>query len=124
MPYGERTLEILFEHFHKIHERFYGYSISREVIELIRFSVSVTGASKLPRLKSLRKREARVKPARREVYFRNEGYIPCPVYNRDDLAPGSGLKGPAVIEEQDSTILLHPGNTMKVNSQGVITITV
>ena len=127
VPAGSITLlrlESLFERFHQLHQQFYGYSISREVIELIRFSVSVVGASKVPRIKEIKKGRLPAPRQKRAVYFKNKGYVPCPVYNRGALPAGSKLSGPAVIEETDSTVLLHPGNTLKVNNRGVFIITV
>jgi N-methylhydantoinase A len=117
-----KKLEAVFEEFHKLHQKFYGYSISREIIELIRFNVKVIGASKTPLLKDIPKGKAAWPAHKRPVYFQDKGYISCPVYSRSTLPAGMKLKGPAVIEEQDSTILLHPGNTMTVNRKGVITI--
>ena len=55
MPPGAVTPELLeqtLEAFHRLHEQFYGYSITGEVIELIRFNVTVSGhtdAVTLPR---------------------------------------------------------------------------
>ena len=117
-----QKLEAVFEEFHKLHRKFYGYSISREVIELIRFNVKVVGASKSPRLKDIAKGKLPSPLHKRLVYFWNKGYIPCPVYSRGSLPSGIKLKGPAVIEEPDSTILLHPGNILTINRKGVITI--
>jgi N-methylhydantoinase A len=118
-----RKLEAIFDEFHKLHQQFYGYAISREVIELIRFNVSVVGASKLPQLKDIAKGRMPAPKEKREVYFKSKGWVTCPVYSRGGLPSGGRLKGPAVIEEQDSTILLHPATTLVVNKKGVITIT-
>jgi N-methylhydantoinase A len=117
-----QKLEAVFEEFHNLHQKFYGYSISREVIELIRFNVKVVGASKAPRLKDIAKGKLPAPINKRSVYFKDKGYIPCPVFSRSSLPSGSKLKGPAVLEEEDSTILLHPGSTVTVNRKGVITI--
>ena len=113
-----QKLEAVFEEFHNLHQKFYGYSISREVIELIRFNVKVVGASKAPRLKDIAKGKLPAPIRKRPVYFKDKGYIPCPVFSRSSLPSGSKLKGPAVLEEEDSTILLHPGSTLTVNRQG------
>ena len=60
----------------------------------------------------------------RPVYFKNQDFIDCPVYHRDDLPSSYTLPGPAVIEEVDSTILLHPGQKLQVDGYGVIIISV
>ena len=121
-PVPSRILLDAFEGFHKLHEQFYGYSISREVIELIRFNVSVVGPSPLPQLKPIAKGKMPPPLHMRPVYFKGKGFVTCPVYSRAAVPGRCKLKGPAILEEPDSTVLLHPGNTLEVNNQGVITI--
>ena len=122
-PISRARLAALFERFHHLHEQFYGYSISREVIEIIRFTVRAVGPLKLPELKNIARSRMPKPKENREVGFRQAGYVTCPVYARSALPSGARLRGPAIIEEEDSTILLHPGNQARVNAQGVITIT-
>jgi N-methylhydantoinase A len=117
-----QKLEAIFEVFHKLHQQFYGYSISREVIEMIRFSVSAVGILEAPRLNDIARGKMPRPQQRRPVFFKRKGYVSCPVYSRSTLPAGGRLKGPAIVEEQDSTILVHPGNTLEVNNKGVITI--
>ncbi|UUZ96649.1 hypothetical protein LJK87_21605 [Paenibacillus sp. P25] len=57
--------------------------------------------------------------SRREVYFsetEQAGYYSTPVYERSRLAPGDRLAGPVIIEQMDSTILLLPGQTLRVDA--------
>ena len=50
----------------------------------------------------------------REVFFSgNKTKILCPVYERYDLPLGARLEGPAVIEEQESTAVIHPGDLLR-----------
>ena len=52
----------------------------------------------------------------RPVYFRElGGFAPTPVYRREALAPGNVVPGPAVIEAVDTTVLLHPGQSARVD---------
>jgi N-methylhydantoinase A len=39
------------------------------------------------------------------------------------LGPGSVIKGPAVVEEMDSTTVIHPGYTATVDKFGNIFLT-
>jgi N-methylhydantoinase A len=34
------------------------------------------------------------------------------------LAPGNRIKGPAVIETTDTTVVVHPGRSLKVDAFG------
>lgn len=118
------SLERAFEEFHRLHERFYGYSIGYEVIELIRFNVKVVGRTENPRLKAPAAAGDPRPIATRPVYFKEQGFVDCPVYRREDLPEGFQLNGPALIEEVDSMILAHPGNQLRVDEHGVITMDV
>ena len=51
------------------------------------------------------------------------GYVPVPVYDRYRLTAQTVLEGPAIIEEFDSTVVLHPGYAAKVDEFGSIQIT-
>jgi N-methylhydantoinase A len=43
----------------------------------------------------------------RPAYFPEvSGYLNCPVYDRYQLAPGAQLRGPAIIEERESTVVV------------------
>ncbi|MBV9785072.1 MAG: hydantoinase/oxoprolinase family protein [Acidisphaera sp.] len=51
----------------------------------------------------------------RQVFFPETGYAPCPVYNRYALKPGDGFRGPAVVEERESTTIVGPDSTVHVD---------
>ena len=118
------ALQKAFDEFHRLHEHFYGYSIGHEVIELIRFNVKVVGRTLKPRLKPLASGGNPEPRETRKVYFKEAGFLDCPVYRRDDLRAGFEFSGPALVEEEASMILAHPGNKVRVDQYGVITIDV
>jgi len=126
VPDGDITQERLQETlsaFHRLHERFYGYSIGNETIELIRFNVEATGKATTPSLPSLSKNaQVHVGQVSRPVYFQGHGLVECPIVQRDDLGAGFQAEGPMVIEEVVSTTLVHPGQRIEVNPVGVIHI--
>lgn len=117
-----RSLQSAFAEFDRLHEKLYGYSISGEVIELIRVNVTAVGRTSKPRLKAPERIGQPNAHGTRRVYFAGSGFVPCPVFRRDDLPSRFSLKGPAVVEEVDSTILLHPGHTLGVTRHGVISM--
>jgi N-methylhydantoinase A len=51
----------------------------------------------------------------REVFFAETGYAPCPVYNRYALKPGDTFRGPAVVEERESTTVIGADATVNVD---------
>lgn len=59
---------------------------------------------------------------RRDVYFPAAGYVPTPTYDRERLAPGAQLSGPAVIEERESTAIIRPSDSAAVDAFGSIIV--
>jgi len=117
----ERTLRA----FDKVHEKAYGYSITGEVIELIRFNVTVsghTGSVSLPAMASNGHRPAGRPVDSRSVYFHGKGLTDTPIYRREELPAGFTATGPLIVEEISSTTVVHPGQTLAVGSAGVMTI--
>ena len=52
----------------------------------------------------------------RKAYFRDSGgYIDCPIYDRYKLTAGSRIDGPAIIEEQESTAVMSPRDSVSVD---------
>ena len=52
----------------------------------------------------------------RKAYFRDSGgYIDCPIYDRYKLTAGSRINGPAIIEEQESTAVMSPRDSVSVD---------
>ena len=52
--------------------------------------------------------------------FRGWGYLETPVYRRETLPAGAVLNGPAIIEETDSTTVVHPGDDVLVREDGLL----
>ena len=55
------------------------------------------------------------KKSGRQVYFPETGYLPCKIYNRYALKPGDSFRGPAVIEERESTAVAGPDTTVTID---------
>ena len=52
----------------------------------------------------------------RAVYFPETGYAPCRIYNRYALRSGDTFRGPAVVEERESTTVIGPDCNVTVDS--------
>ena len=105
------------------HEQFYGYSISGEIIELIRFNVTAVGRTPKPDFPHLAQRPPAVPVAVRPVYFPTRASRPHPSTVASRSPRGQRLVGPAVVEEVDSTLLMHPGDVLAVDAVGIISLT-
>ena len=59
----------------------------------------------------------------RAAYFpQTEGYVQTPVYDRYRLPPDARIDGPALVEEDESTLVLAPGMTGTVSKDGSIVV--
>jgi N-methylhydantoinase A len=59
---------------------------------------------------------AHARKGTRHVYLSESAAAePVAVYDADQLLPGNELGGPAVIEADDTTILVHPGQRLWVD---------
>ncbi|HEY2995753.1 MAG TPA: hydantoinase/oxoprolinase family protein [Methylomirabilota bacterium] len=60
----------------------------------------------------------------RPAYFPEpRGFAETTVYDRARLAPGDEIAGPAVVEEEGSTLVIGPGGTAKVAATGNLIVT-
>jgi N-methylhydantoinase A len=117
----DAALERAFRGFDELHAQRYGYAIEREVIELVSFKVTVIG--KRPRLDLSRADRAhRLARSTRPVYVRGQGFVEAIVAHRSSLEPGEVILGPAVIEEEGSTLFAEPGMTVERLPEGELVI--
>lgn len=121
-PIDDDALATLVEAFHAHHEDMYGYRIPGEVIEMVRFNLTVSGTAPSPTLPVLPASSGAEPSTTRNVTFPDVGVLPCPVYQRESLAPDQLLEGPAILEELDSTTLLQPGDRLTISPQGLAVI--
>ncbi len=122
---GPAQLEQLLEQFHRTHDRAYGFSAPGEDVELVSVRLSAIGQIAKPALAPLAKAtgEATAK-GQRPVYFaESEGFVDCPVYDRYALGAGAVVQGPAIVEEIDSTTVVHPQYQVRVDDVGQMVLT-
>jgi 5-oxoprolinase (ATP-hydrolysing)/N-methylhydantoinase A len=103
--------------FHEIYAARYGYANPAEPVEVVTWKLSAVGGS--PRIAlakaSASSADARRKGTRRAYFPEARGYTDTPVYDRYELAAGTSLTGPAIVEERESTTVLPPGVTATVD---------
>ncbi len=115
------------EQFHEHHQDLYGYSYKdREAIEIVNLGVTGMGLLTRPKVPTLEKQVLSTEEARRsevEIYFPTmAGKQKCFTYQRENLGSGAQIKGPAVIEQYDSTTVVHPNWTATVDNWGNLKI--
>ncbi len=118
-PVTAATLDALAEGFAAAHKRQYGFVAEGEVVQLVTFRVEATG---LVRKAAFRPRPegpadaAEAVTGRRDVWMPEAGgLVSCPVYDRERLQPGHRFPGPAIVEQMDTTTVVLPGMTARVD---------
>jgi N-methylhydantoinase A len=111
----ELFVEELAAAFHRRHEALYTYSEPDNVAELINVEVNVYGRS--PRLAPAVD-EVRADPSaragERPAFFAELGkYRPTPVFDGRRFAAGMVVDGPAIVEEETTTIVVFPGSQLR-----------
>jgi N-methylhydantoinase A len=118
-PIDQATIERLREGFERIHKQMYGYIAPEEPIQATTFRLEATGVVGKAELHAFAAATSAVDAAiigKRDVWLPEaNGFVPCPVYDREKLGPGHRLSGPAIVEQMDATTLLIPGQTASVD---------
>jgi len=114
VPFSDNFVET----FHREHERLYGYAHKGRPIELVNVRVRAIGETEKPEIKRAETFSERIPEGAllevRKVYFEGK-WLDTPVYDREKLLPGNKIKGPAILVEYSSTIVIPPFATCSVD---------
>ena len=59
---------------------------------------------------------------REALFVADEGWVQTPVYEMERLAPGDEFPGPALIDSDDTTVVVAPGWTCTVDERSGIVL--
>lgn len=115
----------IIKRFHEAHEHGYGYSRPNAKIEFVNFRLSAMGEMQKAKISTLETRqqagisEALKKVGERDVYFEETGnFVSTFVYDRNDMFAEDVIIGPAIVDQMDTTTLIPPNTTCKVDNFG------
>jgi N-methylhydantoinase A len=113
----------MLERFHAEHDRTYGFSAPAEPVECVSLRLTSIGRIAKPPPRPLAAGGLAEPKERRPVFYAEAGgYVDCPIYDRYALPARAAFAGPAVIEEFDSTTVVHPGYDVRVDETGNLLI--
>jgi N-methylhydantoinase A len=111
--------------FYARYEQLYGRgsSYAEARLEIVTLRLRATAATRHPKLAAARKRSAipgaRALLGKRNIYWAElRKALPSPIYDGALLVPGNRMRGPAVIETTDTTVVVHPGRSVAVDAFG------
>ncbi len=121
-----RSIGKVIEAFHKRHKQLYTYSEPLSIVEVVNLESTLYGLVDKPeRMKIGRgaSPEKALKGHRNAVFSADGKAIRTPIYDGTPLGAGATIKGPAVIEEVTTTIVIEPGWTARLDESGSYLIT-
>lgn len=122
----ETSIADIRKRFNDLYETRYGHAFPEIVPEIVSVRLQVYGVFSKPEFKFGATGGAQQQnPAqKRQVYFEGIGFVDCGVYKRDQLPARQRFEGPLVVEEPSSTTLVAPGDTVVVDDDGNLLISV
>jgi len=111
-PLKKEDLKIMRQRFDTLHEQNSGHKAETEPVELVSLrliSLGLVPQAKLSPGKVTGRKVEAAKTGERKVFFGKEhGTLKTQVYNRDLFEPGHKITGPAIVEQLDTTTVIHP----------------
>ncbi len=117
---NQNWLNRLLESFHTRHKRRYGYSTPYDEVTIVNLRITTIGS--MPALLPPNISETGMRPVpkeQRRVYFEElQEFVETPIFERSSLGLGSEIQGPAIIEQLDSTTIVHPNTKAVMRKDG------
>jgi 5-oxoprolinase (ATP-hydrolysing) len=106
------------------HAERFGYARPGRAVEVMTARVRATARDAAPPPRAAAPAASRP-PARREarVWFPEVGAVPAALLDREALRPGERVRGPALVLEDASTIVLDPGFEAELREDGLLVVT-
>ena len=136
MPVGRHEFDRLHERFTSLYERLYGSgsSLAGARLEIVTARCRASATTPKPSFVKQDALTGEIPPdarlGRRSVYWPHigrtqggaatglPGRIETPIFDGHRLVPGNRLEGPAVLELETTTVVLHPGQTLQMDAYG------
>jgi N-methylhydantoinase A len=121
-----KALEKVKGAFHKRHEELYTYSEPHNAVEVVNIESTLYGHVDKPQPPRVKRGVPPVKAlvGRRKAIFAADGKLTdTPVYDGSRLGAGATIKGPAIIEEVTTTIVIEPKWSARLDVSGSYVIT-
>jgi len=118
-PLTKPDLALMRGRFDTMHEQNSGHKAETEAVELVSLrliSLGLVPQAKLSPGKVTGRKVEEAKTGERKVFFGKEhGTLNTQVYTREHLEPGHKLSGPAIVEQLDTTTVIHPEQQASVD---------
>ena len=121
----EETLQNIKEAFHNRHEELYTYSEKDSPVELVNIESTIYGRIDRPNYSELENKgqiNDALKISRNLIFSEKGNALKTPVYDGNKLSPGNLIDGPAVVEEDTTTLVIENGWFLELHKSGTYII--
>jgi len=115
------NVQVIRDAFHDKHEQLYTYAERHNLVEIVNLESAIIGEIDKPAVPSLERSGPDPKAAltgTREIILGGKERRSAPVFDGARLRPGNTMMGPAVIEEETTSILIEPGWRCTLHESG------
>ncbi len=106
------------ESFHREHERIYGFRDADASIEIGTVRLAAVGVTPELPAQKLKPANTPALPKGQRSFFHRGEWVEASVYARLALAPGQNVQGPAIVEQEDTTVVVLPSWSARVDDAG------
>ena len=129
VPASPEALAALVAQYRERYEAEFGYQLPEDVatVEIVNARVAAIGRTddvELPRSDGDTEAEVALKGSRPVYFDEMSDFTDTPIFDRARLDAGAAMEGPAVIEQTDTTVLVPPGASARVDAYRNIVIDV
>lgn len=129
VPSGElddAAVDSILQSFHDLHQQLYAHHHKDKLVEFVSGRVAAIGLMSAPDLSVCRASSDVTNATEcRQVYFDEaNGFMETKVYKREFLAKDNQFVGPAIVEQSDSTTVIHPGQKARIDNLGNLIISI
>ncbi len=121
--YDSSLRKLFVEKYEKLYGR--GSALAGATLEIVVCRLRARALTPRPRLVKLKTSSLKIPKSaiRKPRMIQWSSLKKTPVYDGEQLAAGNRLKGPAIVETADTTVVVHPGTTLRVDTLGNFEIT-
>lgn len=114
-----RSVRQVIDAFNAVYRRSYGYLLEEEGIQLVNLRAYAYVITAKPKVATETETDEIVPAARkgeRDVHFREiGGFVKASIFDGELLRPGNAVAGPAVVELTTTTIVVRPGQILRID---------
>jgi N-methylhydantoinase A len=124
--YESRLRSLFVQRYEQLYGR--GSALAGAQLEFVVSRLRARARTPQPKLVAARRSSGKIPQAavrkRREIYWPDlKKHRATPVFDGEKLITGNRIKGPAIVETADTTVVVHPGSTLRLDALGNFEIT-